>query len=217
MMGMMQLLFSLKMKSPTRALISAALLFAASGAWALKSASGETLYYRYLNEQGVRVLNHTLPPKFTQNGYELVTLKGKVVKVVGAALTGEDAKLLQAKRKRDAELAVWDKELRRRYSSVRDIEAAKVRKLGEVDGNLAILQSNVRNLRKQIADQHARAANAERSGRKVSKVVLDTLAALEKDLGNTREQIEQRRELREAIIEKFAKDAERFKVIRPER
>jgi len=193
-----------------------ALLLLAAPAWAIKSASGETLYYRYVNEQGSRVINHTLPPKFAQLGYELVTASGTVVKVVEAALSGEDAKLLEEKRLRDAELAVWDKELRRRYSSVRDIEAAKERKLAEVDGNLAILDSNVRNLRKQIADQHARAANTERSGRKVSKAVLNTLTALEKELVNARSKIEQRRILRVAIIEKFAKDADRFRVIRPE-
>jgi len=183
--------------------------------WAIKSSSGETLYYRYLNEQGVRVINHTLPPEFAQGGYELVTASGTIVKVVEAALSGEDAKLLEEKRLRDTELAIWDKELRRRYSSVRDIEAAKERKLAEVDGNIAILNSNIRNLRKQIANQHARAANTERSGHKVSKAVINTLSALEKEMTNTRSKIEQRRVLREAIIEKFAKDADRFRVIRP--
>jgi len=192
-----------------------ALLLLASPTWAIKSSSGEDLYYRYVNKQGVRVINHTLPPKFAQHGYEVVTASGMVVKVVEAALSGEDAKLLAEKRLRDTELAVWDKELRRRYSSVRDIEAAKERKLAEVDGNIAILDSNVRNLRKQISGQHARAANTERSGRKVSKAVINTLSALEKELSNTRSKIEQRRVLREAIIEKFANDANRFAIIRP--
>jgi len=216
-MSMIKLCFKSKKSSRAASLGSGclALLLLAAPAWAIKSESGETLYYRYVNEQGSRVINHTLPPKFAQLGYELVTASGTVVKVVEAALSGEDAKLLEEKRLRDAELAVWDKELRRRYSSVRDIEAAKERKLAEVDGNLAILDSNVRNLRKQIADQHARAANTERSGRKVSKAVLNTLTALEKELVNARSKIEQRRILRVAIIEKFAKDADRFRVIRP--
>lgn len=215
-MGMMKLLSTSRKTSWLTTLgYGCVAVMLAAPAWAIKSSSGETLYYRYLNEQGVRVINHTLPPKFAQGGYELVTASGNVEKVVEAALSGEDAKLLEEKRLRDTELALWDKELRRRYSSVRDIEAAKGRKLAEVDGNLAILDSNVRNLRKQIADQHARAANTERSGRKVSAAVIKTLAALEKEMANTRNKIEQRRALREAIIEKFAKDADRFRVIRP--
>jgi len=216
MIGMMKLLSNSNKTSWTAGVAYGCVaLMLSAPTWAIKSSSGETLYYRYLNEQGVRVINHTLPPEFAQGGYELVTASGTIVKVVEAALSGEDAKLLEEKRLRDTELAIWDKELRRRYSSVRDIEAAKERKLAEVDGNIAILNSNIRNLRKQIANQHARAANTERSGHKVSKAVINTLSALEKEMTNTRSKIEQRRVLREAIIEKFAKDADRFRVIRP--
>ena len=46
--------------------------------------AAERTYYRYTNEEGNTVLNHTLPPEFAQKGYEVVTASGHVVKVVEA-------------------------------------------------------------------------------------------------------------------------------------
>ncbi len=179
------------------------------------SANGK-VFYRYINSDGVKVIDQQIPPQYVQKGYEVVTARGEVIKVVEPAISGEEAEKQQAKRLRDEQLAAWDTELRRRYSSVDDIDAAKKRKLAQVEGSIAILQSNIRNLKKQISQQHARAANSERVGREVPEAVLKTIAALEEELTLTEDQVEQRKEQYRGIDEKYEEDKKRFLVIRPD-
>ncbi len=180
------------------------------------SIAEDKLFYRYLDEQGVPVINHQIPPEFAQKGYEVVTARGDVIKVVAPAPSEKDAALMAQQRQREAELARWDEELRRRYSSVADIDAAKKRKLAQVDGSIAILKSNVRNLKSQIADQHAQAAKSERLGSAVPDSVLRTLAGLEEELQLTEGQIEQREQQYRNIDHKYERDKERFSIIHPD-
>ncbi|NHO67675.1 hypothetical protein G8770_19180 [Aestuariicella hydrocarbonica] len=174
------------------------------------------VFYRYLNESGIPVINHQIPPEYAQKGYEVVTPRGEVVKVVPPALSEKDASQMKLQQMRAAELAKWDEELRRRYSSVDDIEAAKQRKLVQVDGRIAILQSNIRNLKGQISDQHALAARSERMGKAVPDSVLKTLKGLEEELKFTEEQVGQREAQYQSIADKYESDKDRFRIIRPE-
>ncbi|MAZ88014.1 MAG: hypothetical protein CL693_10235 [Cellvibrionaceae bacterium] len=178
------------------------------------SANGK-VFYRYINSDGVKVIDQQIPPEYVQKGYEVVTSRGEVIKVVEPAISGEEAQKQQAEKLRAEQLAAWDAELRRRYSSVGDIDAAKKRKLAQVEGSIAILQSNIRNLKNQISQQHARAANSERMGRAVPEAVLKTIAALEEELKLTEDQVEQRKEQYRTIDEKYEDDKERFLIIRP--
>lgn len=178
------------------------------------SAEGK-VYYRYLNAEGVKVIDQQIPPEYVQKGYEVVTSRGEVIKTVEPAVSAEEAEKMAEKRIRDDQLAAWDTELRRRYSRVGDIDAAKERKLAQVKGSIAILDSNIRNLKKQISQQHANAANSERRGHAVPEAVLKTLSALEEELKLTEEQVEQRNEQYRNIEEKYEEDKQRFMVIRP--
>lgn len=190
-------------------------VLAGQSMWA-QAQTGKT-YYRYLNEQGIPVLNHQIPPEYAQKGYEVVTASGEVIKVVPPAPSAKDATQMELKRQREAELAQWDEELRRRYSTVRDIEAAKKRKLVQVDGSIAILKGNIRNLKSQIADQQAKAARNERMGVAVPEATLKALAGLEEELRLSEAQIREREQQYKLIEAKYDRDIERFKVISPER
>lgn len=178
--------------------------------------AAQKVYYRYINDQGVLVIEHSIPPEYVQNGYQVVTITGHVIKTVEAALTSEEVERQAKAREYARVLNDWDTELKRRYSSVHDIEAAKGRKLAELDGNIAILRGNVRNLKAQIADEQAVAANSERQGRKVSQAILDTLKGFEEELSLTNKLIADREEQYTEVAEKFDRDKERFGIIRPE-
>lgn len=181
----------------------------------LSSLAAGKVFYRYTNKEGVKVIDQQIPPEYVQQGYEVVTARGEIIKTVAPAVSAEEAAKLEAQRLRDEELEAWDAELRRRYSRVGDIDAAKSRKLAQVDGSIAILDSNIRNLKKQIAQQHARAAESERMGREVPGAVLKTLEALEEELKLTEEQVEQRKEQYRGIEAKYEEDKKRFMIIRP--
>lgn len=189
------------------------LLMMTQSAWA-KSESGR-VFYRYQDAAGVTVINHQIPPEYAQKGYEIVTGRGDVIRAVAPAPSGAEATRQELERQRQAELDAQDAELRRRYSTVRDIEAAKQRKLAQVNGSIAILQGNLRNLKQQIAHQHAQAAKNERMGVAVPPTLLTSLASLEEELKVNEQNMAERKLQYRRIEDKYNRDIERFKVIEP--
>lgn len=176
-------------------------------------AAADRVFYRYINSDGVRVMNHTLPTEYSQKGYEVVSLSGKVLKVVPAALSAEEIAKREADANSQEKLAAWDKRLRLRYSSVKDIESAKKRKLASIETNVNILNGNVEKLNSQLQHQQAQAAKAERSGRKVSDKLLTNIENLGLEIKTTEDQVLTRKEEYQQLSDKFDRDIERFKVI----
>lgn len=172
-----------------------------------------SVFYRYVNSDGVKVMNHTLPAEYAQKGYEVVSLSGKVIEVVDPAPSAEEAARLARENRSKAELAEWDKSLRRRYSRVSDIEAAKKRKLASIHTNINILSGNLSKLNVQLQQQQGQAANAERRGHKVTEKLLTNITNLELEIKTTEDQIATRNHELEELSGKFDRDIERFKVI----
>ncbi|MBB3169878.1 hypothetical protein [Simiduia aestuariiviva] len=184
-------------------------------AWQVRAAdpSDGKVFYRYINEQGAKVMHHSLPPEAAKRGYEVVNLSGIVLRVVPPALTPEQAAAAAAQKEQQRELAEWDAALLRRYSSVEDIDAVKLRKLADLEANMAILISNLNTIQSQIRAEYARGADFERRGQPVPEVVLTTLQNLELELDDTREKYIQREWEYEDVAEKFEQDKERLRII----
>lgn len=175
--------------------------------------AAERIYYRYTNEDGVQVLNSMIPPEYVSKGYEVVSLNGEVLKVVEPAPSEEEAEQVALERKARLEQERRDKLLRRRYSSVNDIEAAKARGLQELRGNISILNSNLSNVRAQIAAGQKQAAIIERGGRSVSDTLLNNLSTLQSEEQNILLQIKNREQEYQLVSDKFDRDMLRFKEI----
>lgn len=171
------------------------------------------VYYRYTNDEGVQVLEDRIPPKYVAKGYEVVSLTGEVLKTVDPAPTEEQAKRMEKERQARREQERYDKELKRRYSTVKDIRDAKRRNLADLQGNISILESNLSNVRNQIRDLESRAARIERSGGQVSDTILNNLSTLRAEVIDLQVQIEQREQEYQAAEEKFDQDIERFREI----
>lgn len=176
-----------------------------------------SVFYRYINDDGVKVMNHTLPAEYAQKGYEVVSLSGKVIEVVDPAPTAEEAARLALENSSKAELEEWDKSLRRRYSRVTDIEAAKKRKLASIHTNINILSGNLSKLNVQLQQQQGQAANSERRGHKVPEKLLTNITNLELEIKTTEDQIATRNNELEELSDKFDRDIERFKIISPKK
>ena len=175
--------------------------------------AAERVYYRYTSEDGVQVLNSMIPPEYVSKGYEVVSLNGEVLKVVEPAPSEEEAEQVALERKARLEQERRDKLLRRRYSSVKDIEAAKARGLQELQGNISILNSNLSNVRAQIAAGQKQAAIIERGGRSVSDTLLNNLSTLQSEEQNILLQIKNREQEYQSVSDKFDRDMLRFKEI----
>lgn len=194
-------------------ILSAVIIFGLSGAAGAADPTDGKVFYRYINEEGAKVMNHSLSPEAAKRGYEVVSLTGIVLKVVPPALTPEQAAAAAAQKEQKRELEEWDASLLRRYSSVDDIEAAKQRKLADLEANMAILISNLNTIQSQIRAEYAKGAGFERRGQPVPEVVLTALDNLEAELEDTREKYIQREWEYEDVADKFEQDKERFNQI----
>lgn len=178
--------------------------------FAVSTQAATKTVFRYKNNEGITVIDNKIPAEFAGKGYEIITTSGKVVKVVPPSLTKEEAEKQKAEKAAREERMRADIELRRSYSSVADIDAAKERNLTSLSANIGILKSNLESSRQELNNETARAASYERSGRKLPADLLkkiDGLQTKEKDLSQL---IEQREKEYQLVSDKFDQDKQRF-------
>jgi vancomycin resistance protein YoaR len=193
-----------------RTFLSTVLILSVS---ALDVSAQPKLLYRYINDDGNKVLNYHIPPKYAQRGYEVVNEHGDVLRVVNPSLTQQELDAAQQARLEQEALEKWDRDLLRRYSTVSDVEAAKARRLAEIDSNLAILRGTIRGLDSQIAREQAKAAERERRGQAVPESILVNIDNFYKERSAAERMIENRQQDYDAVAERFNRDIERFQII----
>lgn len=180
--------------------------------------SGEQMgkvIYRYKNAQGVIVMDSQIPPEYVTKGYDIMSRTGKVLKVVPPAPVGAAAEKALEERLRNEELARTDVHLRRSYSNVADIDAAKARNLQSLQGNIDILEANLSGVRTKLQAAQARAASIERGGKIVPDDLLKSIRGLEQEEKDIQSQIKQRQIELQGVSDKFDSDRKRFIEITP--
>jgi hypothetical protein len=142
--------------------------------------------YKYLNEDGVTVLNNYVPPGIVQHGYTILSEDGRVLEVVPRALTAEEI------RQRESELAVSqrlaqkqrdqkeaDQNLLILYSTPEDVERARDSKLASIEGYIETQKDHLRRMLGQKHQYEASLANIERAGGTVGADSLDRIRVIE--------------------------------------
>ncbi|MGV8835464.1 hypothetical protein [Cellvibrio sp.] len=184
------------------------LLFSSWAAAQISSAS--KVIYRYKNKDGVTVLDSKIPPQYVNNGYEIVSLSGKVIKVVAPVTQGAEGERLYKEKLQREEREREDIQLRRSYSNVGDIEAAKARNLESLRGNIGILQANLTSARSRLQTYQSQAAAIERAGRKLPEDLLKNINNLVQEEKDIQVQIQQREDEYKTVEQKFDADRTRF-------
>lgn len=164
------------------------------------------VYYRYVNEEGIKVLDKSIPPQYAQNGYEILNKSGQVIEVVPPAPTAEQI----ARQQSQNEIIFHYERLRKRYSSVAAIESARKRRLENLDTSISILNGNISTLQQQLEAQMNEAATREREGKSVPVHILDTIANSKAELAVAEELLTIRQNEKSDINKKFDKDIEYF-------
>lgn len=170
------------------------------------SSLAQARYYRYVNDQGVRVMSSTIPPEYAQKGYEILGPNGQVLRRVDPAPEPEDLERVERERALQAEYEV----LARRYSSADDIISARDRRLAHLDANIAILRGNINSINTQLEQLMGRAANFEREGREVPKSVFNDIDKVREELRTTEEMLQTRLQDHDEIYARFERDVELF-------
>lgn len=166
--------------------------------------------YRYKNNEGVMVMDNKIPAEYSGKGYEIVSITGKVIKIVPPSLTKEEAERQKAEKIAREERLKADIDLKRSYSAVSDIDAAKERNMASLQANLAILRSNHESTKQELAKETSRAASLERSGRQVNKDILSKIESFQKKEKDIGLQVKQREKELKIVSDKFDQDRKRF-------
>jgi hypothetical protein len=170
----------------------------------------EQRLYRYINNDGVVVVDWQIPAEYIAKGYQVLNEQGIVIDRVEPLAEGVDGEQLRrARLAADAERR-RDESLLRKYSTVADIEAARDRALRELKIRISILKSNLRSFRQTIENQQLQIATAERQGEAVSTVALEKIATLRAEIASTERAIAEREKEAEDLSALYEKDMQRF-------
>jgi hypothetical protein len=197
------------MRSLLLILIACGSLLLSGWVFAQNSTSSKVIY-RYKNKDGVTVLDSKIPPEYVNDGYELLSLSGKVVKVIKPVVQGAEGERLYRERMLREEREREDIQLRRSYSNVADIDAAKSRNLESLRGNIGILQANLTSARSCLKSYQSQAAAIERAGRQLPDDLLKNINNLVQEESDIQTQIQQREAEYKTVEQKFDTDRKRF-------
>lgn len=163
--------------------------------------------YRYTDDRGVVVLDRQgVPPEFISKGYQILNAQGRVLQTIPPAPSAQEAQAASARRAR----AEADAKLRARYTGVDDLERARQRQLGEIDGMISLTRGDLQTLQGQQASLQGEAASQERNGQAVSAGVLAQLEALRQRRADLNAQLQRYQQMREDTDRAFNADRARL-------
>lgn len=184
------------------------------------SGFGGSRFYRYVDENGVRVIRDTIPPELVHLGYDILGPDGRVIKTVPRALTEEELKALAKDRKTEAMLAeeaakreAADKKLLTIFSTPKDAERARDRKLEALDVLISVNRGNIVRLKSEYEQAQKQAATRERAGQKVPEHLIEKMERIERQIKKLEETIVDKEKEKDVVREQYAKDIERLKYL----
>ena len=170
--------------------------------------------YRYVNADGVQVVDFSIPPQYVDKGYDVLSPAGRLIRHVparaeGSQLTAEQIKARQEQEKMDAYIL-------RSYSSLEDVARARTRRLQLVEREISILKSNIMDYARREAELKERAASYQASGQAPPESVTQVLPELEAQKNHARQQLVERQAQYREVMDRYDLHARRLKELRPE-
>lgn len=176
----------------------------------------EAAMYRYTDEQGQLVISNTIPQPATKRGYDILNANGRVVEVIPPAPTGDEIAAREAEKQRQKELEIQrdkDKRLLKRFSHPDQAIKAMYRKLGELQGLIQLKRGNISVISSQLDSEQSRAANMERTGRKIPEATLDKIRRLESQIRDIEREISWQAQEIESLKQAYEKDIIRLEEV----
>lgn len=172
--------------------------------------------YRYINDNGVTVLDRSVPPQFVGRGYEVLDMDGRVKEVIPAALSPAERQAQRAAEQEQRRQRSADETLLRLYSSVADLDRAHNRQVQQVEALIATAEAGLLTLRSQRDDVQSRAASQERAGREVDAQLLRQLDSIDAERRRLERQIAANRTEIDSVNAAFASRRERLAHLLPD-
>jgi hypothetical protein len=143
------------------------------------SVMAESNLYRYKDQNNTTVIGLSVPPEFVGKGYDVLNRQGRIIKRVAPALTPAQIKArdteesaLKQKTLQAEQQRLKDEELLRLYSQPDDAVRILKRKIQDIKDLIGLKNSNIFSHQNQKQVLERKAANLQRSGRKIPKELL---------------------------------------------
>ena len=175
--------------------------------------------YRFKVE-GQMILKDHVPPEYAQMGYDILNDQGMVIKRIQPAPTAaelaairaaeaiKEARLERIRIRREA-----DQALLRVYSKPADVERARLRKTGNIDGYISLQQRRIVDLTEKLERAQGRAANQERAGQEVPVDMRLEIAQLQNQIRESHANIKTRKAEKIDSTKGYADDYARMQIL----
>jgi hypothetical protein len=156
-------------------------------------------WYRYVDDNGVLVMSHTIPPDLVHKGYQVLDGEGSVIRVVERQPTAAEIAAREAARARE-EAAEQERQARQRrdeellvlYASPEDVQFARERRLASIDNSIRMSRANIERLQNHKRQLEIQAAGRERSGQSASQDVLENIRIIDLQIRESEREIASR-------------------------
>ncbi len=171
-----------------------------------------------MNDKGVIVLSTNLPPKYAAKGFSIVDSYGRTLEVIPPAKTKQQ--IAEAKRREQIRITEQkkidlqnkaDAELLRQFTTLEDIERAKQNQIKSIDIEIEIREAAANRSRNQLEDDQKKAADYERQGKTVPKVIRENIISFQQSIEDSHQFVKKRKEKQAKINTKFENDIARFR------
>jgi chromosome segregation ATPase len=174
--------------------------------------------YKYINEDGITVLDSRIPSKYVKSGYTIISSDGRVIEVVARALTEQeiierDKKAAMDKQRQEEmeKQAAEDATLMRLYSTPGDVVRARDSKLATINSFINSANGNMQRYQDQKRDLEAEAADIERTGGEIPQDKIDRIKSISARIDQIQKEIDDKMREIETLKEKYARDFDRVK------
>lgn len=175
--------------------------------------------YRF-KVDGQMILKDHVPPEYAQMGYDILNDQGMVIKHIQPAPTAEELAAIQAaeaiKTARLERIRIRreaDQALLRVYSKPADVERARLRKTGNIDGYISLQQRRIVDLTEKLERAQGRAANQERAGQEIPVDMRLEIAQLQNQIRESHANIKTRKVEKIESTKAYANDYERMQIL----
>lgn len=189
-----------------------------------QQAVAEVTYYRYKDKDGNQVITSSLPSDVAQQGYEVISPRGNIIKTIKPAPTQEELandvkaqeqqkvaeKEAEAAKRQAALQAKKDEILLKSFSSEEDITRSRDEKIASIEVLEGITHENITRLQKQLDEAKGSAEKYKASSQEVPASLQKTIEESQRQIKENEAFLDRKQNEKQDIHTKYQALIDRF-------
>ena len=168
--------------------------------------------YRWQDDQGNVHYTDRVPPEYVQHGYRVISEQGITIQTIKSVDEVEAS--APATPAISAEQAQNDRRLLMTYSNETEIQAARARKLDDLQALIELSEETISLLEMQFRQLAKEAGDYEKQGRAIPESLLTQIAATRRKINKYQDRLEQHNAKLAQTAARFDADLQRFRELK---